>query len=415
MWIRSTTVLAISWLAATVLAQPANEDPISLEQALSNTLERNPSLVAMGYQFEARRGRLRQAGLPPNPVLDLEVENLGGTGEFGGVGGTETTLTLRWLLERGKRAGRIGVAGAELTLLESDAAIRRLDVAAATAQLFLQSLEYQTLLALAEESVQLSERLVDVTRRRFDAGRSPRADLARAEAMLAERGLVREDYEHVLATAIHRLAAQWGDTSPSFVRVRGNVRSLPKPVAFEVLRDRVANNPSLMRFLSEQRLREAEIRLAQTAARPSWQVRAGIRHLEQTGDRAFVAGITIPLGIRNRNQGRIAEASAALAVTEANRNAERIRLETRLFAAYQELQHALHIAEIYRDDVLPRIETALEETERAYAMGRYSYLELRSAQDDALEARTRAVVAAIEANRHLIEIERLTGTTLDGR
>jgi hypothetical protein len=42
-------------------------------------------------------------------------------------------------------------------------------------------------------------------------------------------------------------------------------------------------------------------------------------------------------------------------------------------------------------------------------------LELRSAQDDALDARTIAITAAINAKRGLIEIERLTGTTIDGR
>jgi cobalt-zinc-cadmium efflux system outer membrane protein len=224
--------------------------------------------------------------------------------------------------------------------------------------------------------------------------------------------LEREDLEHELLTSLRRLAAQWGDTQPTFTRVSGNLAELPTPDSFSSLLARIDENPSLARYMSEQRLREAELRLAQQGAKPDWRLTAGIRQLQLTGDQAFVAGITIPLTTRNRNQGRIAEARAALALTDASRTATRVRIETQLFALYQELQHSLHRATTLRDEILPRVEKALEETERAYAMGRYSYFELRVAQADTLQARTAVVVATIDALRHTIEIERLTGATL---
>ena len=58
------------------------------------------------------------------------------------------------------------------------------------------------------------------------------------------------------------------------------------------------------------------------------------------------------------------------------------------------------------------MESALSETQRAYEMGRYSYFELRAAQDDALQARTEVTVALIDAHRNVLEIEALTGATL---
>ena len=92
------------------------------------------------------------------------------------------------------------------------------------------------------------------------------------------------------------------------------------------------------------------------------------------------------------------------------REAERVRIETRLFEAYEELAHSLHVAHAYRDGILPGIEQALREATRAYEAGLYSYLELESILEHSLRARSAATVAAIEANRNLIEIERLTGT-----
>ncbi len=418
MWVRLTNRVALGCLllalsnATLAQSNSTTGDTISFDMAIKKTLERNPALIAFGYQIEAQRGRALQSELRPNPELSIVLENVAGTGPLSGVDGAEATLSLAWVLERGKRERRIDASRAGISLLETEAEIGRLDAAAETARLFLQSLANQALLSQTDEAVLLSEKTVLAVSKRVQAGRTPAADLARAEVELSGMQLERDDLEHELKTSLHRLAAQWGDTKPAFTRVSGNMAALPTPASFSSLLSRIDENPSLLRYMSEQRLREAELRLAQQNAKPSWRVTAGIRQLQLTDDQALVAGITIPLATRNRNQGRIAAARAALAMTDASRTATRVRIETQLFALYQELQHSLHRATTLRDEILPRVEKALRETERAYEIGRYGYFELRVAQADTLRARTAVVVAIIDAHRNTIEIERLTGATL---
>ncbi|HKJ61190.1 MAG TPA: TolC family protein, partial [Hyphomicrobiales bacterium] len=238
------------------------------------------------------------------------------------------------------------------------------------------------------------------------------ADLARAEAELARMRLDREDIAYELRTSHRRLAAQWGETLPDFARVNGNVHQLPEPDAYSSLLTRLEKNPDLSRYFNERRLREAELRLAEARAKPNWQLTAGIRRLELSDDQAFMAGFTIPLTTRNRNQGRIAEARARLAMTDADRAATRVQMETQLFALYQELQQSLHRSATIRKEILPRIEQALADTERAYAAGRYGYFELRVVQAELLDTRTALVESSIDVHRQVIEIERLTGTTV---
>lgn len=391
---------------------PADGETVSLNDAVARTLERNPALIAFGYQIEAQEGRVVQSSLRPNPEFGVLVENALGSGTLEGIDRAETTLSLAWVLERGKRERRVNAARAGMSLLETDAEIRRLDAVAETARRFLDSIANQERLARTEEAMRLAEQTVANVGRRVQAGRTPDADLARAEAELARVQLDHEDVEHELLASNRRLAAQWGETRPDFTRVNGDVRALPSPDSFAALLTRIDENPNLARYLSEKRLREAELRLAETEAKPDWRVNAGVRRLEQTNDQALIAGITIPLGIRNRNQGRIAEARARLAMTDADRTARRVQIETQLFALYQELQHSLHRAATLRDEILPRVERALADTERAYAAGRYGYFELRVAQSEVLNARTALIEASIDAHRNVIEIERLTGTTL---
>ena len=399
--------------ATTALAQNSSgsvtESALTLNTALSKTLEQSPQLIALGHDLDAQQGRIQQAGLAPNPELDLYVEDALGTGDFSGLGSSQTTLSLAFALERGKRQRRVDAARAGLATLRVDAEIARLNAAAETARRFLSSLAYQARLVRTSEAVELARDTVQAVKKRVRAGKAPKAELARAEAQLARVMLEREDIDHELLSANRRLAAQWGSAEPEFTRVAGDIYELPETASFESLKAQLEQSPDLTRFLSEQRLREAELRLAQARARPNWRVTAGVRRHERENDQSLVAGITIPLGFNNRNQGRIAETRAALARSGVDQKIARLRIETELFVLYQEALHSLHRANTVREQIIPRAEAALAETRRAYNLGRYGYFEWQVAQAELLQARNDFVQASADAHRNVIEIERLTG------
>lgn len=402
-------LVLFSTIVRAEIGQVGNSQMIGLNEAVARTLARNPELVAFGYQLQAQDGRILQAGLAPNPELSLTVENALGTGEFTGMDGAETTLSIAWVLEHDVRQRRLDTARAGVSLLAVEADIMRLDAAAETARLFFSCLSNQEQMVNAGKAVRLAQETVKAVKKRVQAGKSPQAELARAQAELARLKLNREDFEHELLSATHRLAAQWGESEPGFRRVNGEILSLPTTDSFETLKTRIDRNPDIARFLSKQRVDEAELRLAEAQRKPSWRVSAGVRRLELTNDEALVANITIPLTLRNKNQGGIAEARARLAVTDADAIAERIRVETSLFVIYQELQHSMHRAKTFRDEVIPLIEQAMTDTRNAYERGRYSFLEWRTAQEDMLAARNALVDASVDAHLNVIEIERLTG------
>ena len=409
---RTWACLCLSLVGASVSAQidsPETEAAIGLAEALSRTVARNPDLLAFGYQIEAAAGRLQQAALTPNPELGIAVQDVLGSNAYRGVDSAETTVTLGWVLERGARERIIDAARAGVSLSTIDAEIVRIDAAAETARRFVTSLAYQGRLANAGRAVALARETVDLIAESVAAGRSLEAELARAEADLARAELLQEDYEHELRSAYHLLSAQWGETQPDFSSVRGNVDPLPVLEPFEALLMRVGENPELMRYMSQQRLDEAELRLAQARSKPSWHVSGGLRRYEGSDDLALVGGLTVPLPIRNRNQGSIAAARADVTRTQAEMTASRVRIETALFAMHQELNHDLQLAGRLRADVIPRLERALADTRRAYELGRYGYSEWRIVQGELLAANNDLLEAGIDAHRIVIEIERLTG------
>ncbi len=408
-----TSIIAVSPVISSESSSHAQT--INLHDAVLKTIEHNPSLRAFDFQLKAQQGRVQQSGIAPSPSVNFQLEDALGTGRNNALRQAQATLSISWVLERGVRQRYINAAQAGTSLIKSEADVKQLDAAAETARRYLVSLAYQARAKIADKTVQLAQETIIAVRKRVKAGKIPKAELSRAQAELARRKLQREDISHQILTANRRLAAQWGETTPRFTRVDGDVTLLPKITSFATLKSQLPQNPEFARLLSNQQLKETELALVLAREKPSWQLNTGVRQLNTSNSQAFVAGFSIPFGERTRNPGRIAEARANLAKIDREEHAVRTRIETTLYVIHTELQHSLHVINTTRDEIIPPLEQALIETRRAYNIGRYSYLELRAVQTELLNAHNSLIESSVIAQRSIIEIERLTGVRIAER
>jgi cobalt-zinc-cadmium efflux system outer membrane protein len=387
-------------------------EPLTLEDAIIATLESNPDLAVFAHELKARQGRADQAGARSPIEVELLVENALGTGSYRSFDSAETTLSLGFVFERGALQRRRDAAAAGAQVLDVDLKIRRLDAAAESSRRFIDVLEAQQQVLDLRRAREFAEGMFEAVQARVRAARVPEAEAARAQASLARARLEEEHGKHELLIARRKLSALWGETEPAFGEAVGVLSDLPTLPSFERLRAELDRNPDFERFVSEQRLRETELRLAETKRRPAWQVTTGVRRFEDGDDHAFIVGLTVPLQSRQFSQGAIAEARANLDAIDARRSAHRVKLDAALFAIYQELNHAHREATMLRDDVLPLMERAPEESRYAYERGRYGYVEWLAAQRELLEARRALSAAYARVHRNRIEIERLVGASL---
>lgn len=406
-------VLLIHSAIAADASIPASS--ITLQDAVNRSLERNLDLKASAYELDAQQGRLRQARARPSPEIGLLVENALGTGHHSSFDAAETTLSLGFAIEHGARERRGALAEAGVALVTTEISIQRLDVAAETARRFVTVLAAQHTLIDARVATKLVEETLSAVQLRVRAAKVPEAEEARAQAQLARIRLDEEHAEHELASARRHLAALWGSIEPDFGDVRGDLLSLPTLEPIEAVRARLKNNTDIERLLSEKRVREAEVRVAEMRRRPAWQVTAGVRRFETTDDHAFIVGLSVPIPSGDQARGAMAEALAQSAYTDAKADALRVRLDAEVFALYQDLNHAYTEVDTLRKDVLPRIETAAEQSRYAYERGRYGYIEWVAAQRELLELRRALLDASADVHRYRIEIERLTGAALGVR
>ncbi len=99
------------------------------------------------------------------------------------------------------------------------------------------------------------------------------------------------------------------------------------------------------------------------------KVEALYHRLEATKEDTFDIGLSIPLPLFNRNQGRLREARADVVAAEARSRMTVNELNVRLRESYVQLTSALAIARTFKTEILPRAETVLKSAESRYAAG----------------------------------------------
>ena len=404
-------------LAANAAAQPRDGSAAAAELTLASAIEmalaRNPDLIASRYEMTAARGRITQAGLRINPQLDVELENFAGGGDLNGINALETTLSLSQVLELGdKRNLRVGVAEADRDLVAIEQGARELDMLAEVARRFIDVVAAQERLRFAQAATALARQTFEAITQRVEAALAPVAEQTRARIAVTRAGIEEQQAGSELRAARYALAALWGDAEPVFTTASADLFGFEAGQTFQSFFARVERTPEFLIFASAARLRDAELRLARAQARPNIAVGLGIRRLEQTNDTALVAGFAMPLAIRDRNQGAIFEARARVAQTEAERQAALTRVRASLFSVYQQMTASRARAETLRGEAVPQAETALSQTQAGYNAGRFSFLELATAQQELLELQEAAIDAAAGYHVMRAELERLTSEPL---
>jgi cobalt-zinc-cadmium efflux system outer membrane protein len=406
-WRARVLLLGMSLAIAT---SAADAESLTLARAIELASSRSPSVAAFGAETEAATHRTEAEALPPNMLLESDFENFAGTGQTSGAQVLESTVRITRVFELGDKAAlRRGVGSAELERLGADQRTRRLDLAAEVARRFVHVLSDQEMLTTAERATALAQQARDAARQRVTIGASSPAALGRAEIALARAEIEQEHAEHELATSRVKLAVLWGERTPSFAQVAGNLFELNAQEPFDAYRARLDSSPDLARFTSQLQTEDARIRLAQAQRKPDVSVSAGVRRLEAFDDQALVAGFSVPLGTRRRADYQERAARANRTAIESEREARRLEMHATLFDLYQELLHARTEAQSLREKVRPQAEAMLKTTSEGYRAGRFSLLELADAQIQLIELERESIRAAAQFHTLMIDIKRVTG------
>jgi len=400
-----------------VVSPPQLEEPsgvISLRQALSLALMHNPELAAFSLEVRAGDAKALQASLFPNPELEAEVENFGGTGERSRFDGAETKVVLRQLIEiGGKRSKRTKVASLERDLAGWDYESKRLDVLTEVTIAFVGLLANQENQTLTDDLVKLSENVFNTVSARVNAGKDSPVEETKANVALSIIRIEKERARRDLKTAQKRLAATWGSTTPLFKKVSGELEAISPIPPFADLVNHVSKNPDLARWSSELDQRQAALDMAKADRLPDITLGGGVKYHGEVGDTTFIMNLSIPLPFLDRNQGGVLEASHLLTKAQEERSAAEVSIVTDMHEAYQRLSVAFIESKTLRDDILPGAQSAFDAENEGYREGKFGYLDVLDAQRSLFDAKKQYIEALEEYHKAVAAIERLIAKSLN--
>lgn len=376
------------------------DDGLTEDEAVAVALWNNGQFQADLGVLGLARGDLAEAGMIRNPFLTLLLPLGPKQLEF------TAALPIEALWQRPKK---VEAAQAEVERVAVSLVQTGLDLIRTAKTTFADAALSRDRLRLAKEAADLRARITSVSEARLRAGDASQLELAsiRVEKRRAEHEVKRLEIE--VALAADRLDALLGledDTHPKLVPTDLKER-MDSDLAGE-LRDGLALRPDLR--AAEIAVQAARLRVGAAFA-ASFPQAALIADANGAGLQGFEMGpgLQLELPLFNQNQGQRARAEAdydrlawAFVATR-----QRVALEIR--NAHSRLEAARQALALLRAEVLPDLDTATKQAEKAFEGGEASYLMVLETARQQLDAHTREVELEAEIRRAAAELDRSVG------
>ncbi|MEO8352898.1 MAG: TolC family protein [Chthoniobacteraceae bacterium] len=409
---RRVSVLACVVL---VLAFSATARALTMDQAVKSALSSNLDLRAAYFEVEKARGRLIQAGLWPNP--DLEI------------GGR----TDRAFSSEGERAFSVGFAQSfPITgRLKFAKAVSRVDVAQAMVEIrnrerlligevqreFLTALLLRQQIAANNEFIGVSQDFVNLFKQRLTKAEVSEVDVNLAAVELQRVQLENAVLEADLSTRELALRQQLGVGPSSPLQLDGNVETL----AAKFQPDRYAptmavNRPDLRLIELAVDRAQAEMRLARAEAWQDWSFGLDYeneRTLDEPAglrtDRFTGLKLSIPLPVWNRNEGKVHEQQATADQARQQIEALRLSIRTEIATGIAQATKLREVVSSYQKALLPRIDASAELLKKGYAEGLLDATKLIQLQQQRTTLRASYLSAYTSYVQALVSLETASG------
>ena len=404
----SISTSALFLLAVPLLAQ----EKLTLEDLEKMALANNPAVAQSEADIRAAKGRRRQAGAWPNPVIGATGDELAGGpiirwGEWGG-----------FAEQRIVTAGKLGLRSriAEQDIAQADAAARaaRQRILNAVRSLYYQALGDQRLIEVRTELNKLAAEAVRTSRELSNIGQADRPDLLAAEIEAQQADLALANAVNARDRTWRQLAAVTNRPGLGPSPLEGSLEPPPQLDIEAAIARIEKESPELSSAQAMLARSDLEVRQARKERIPDVVARGGLRHnrellepnLTPVGTEGFFdIGVEIPLF--NRNQGAIAAARASQDRARLEVDRLRLSLRSRLANVHTAYRNALQAVDRYKNQMVPRAEEAYKIYQASFRQMAASYPQALIAQRNLFQLREGYVMALVEAWRRAVEIQGL--------
>jgi cobalt-zinc-cadmium efflux system outer membrane protein len=364
-------------------ARPAAASGLTLAQVIATALRDNKDLQAARYATAQARAKLVQAGVLPNPHLELANKNdalFKNEGEYTTSIGFTQQFPIAGRIARQKQVARVDI---DLALAEIKEAEWKLagDIANNFYVIVVLSLQIQT----RDRLIDFDQKLVDAARRRFQAAEVSQLDVNAAQLDLArvrqERALLVSDR----ATQLNHLNLLLGRTAMQPLTLDEALPATDSLPAAAVLQRRaLERRPDLQSAVLKATRAHADTKLALSERWEDWTVGVGVERNRQVIEGAppqpstnsLALSLSVPLPLADNKQGRIEETLATGAQANAQIAALRHSITGEVAISLAEVARLRQSVLEYQDSLVPMTEVGLSLAQQSYAQGQITITEV---------------------------------------
>ena len=389
---------------------------LSRSDAVRMVVERNPEVEAARNAWEGARARARLDRAPPDPEFEFEeLPRLGSSHDHGEhtIGVTQRLPSpLNWWHRL--RAGRRQAEAARLAHFET----AKLDMGMKAKNAYDRVALQESLLRHAGQDLDLARDILRQAEIRFEAGDVPRLDVMRASVEVGRATFRLTAAENDLSVARTGLNALLARPLQTPFAVSDSLVYRPRDTGLDQLTDAALRQRPDLEGLT---LRLKALKNRQAAATAAWwpDLNLGLalqqRHGHGGNSWLFRFAAEVPLWAFSRQRGERAEARAAVAQAEAEREALRFQVLLETEQAYLDLGTAGEQVALFQNRILPEAERAFELAGLSYEEGKSSCLELLEARRTWIETRVEYAEVLFEYRAAEAALERAIGGPLPAR
>jgi outer membrane protein, heavy metal efflux system len=398
-------VAASSPPAAAQGSNPAAPAPLTFQAAFELAAARNLGLEAARRQKAIRDAQIQIAKQFPNPDVAFEASR----------DTPHEALMFNVPVEiGGKRGRRIDLAKTEAAQADLDVRTEMKTLRRNLRDAFYGLVAADERVRLAEEVVQLVERVRQVTQARFDEGAAPRLDVLAAELALARAKADLDLARSSRAASQAGLNAVLDQPAGQALVVTGNLADagrVPDLAAATSLA--AASNTDLLAAMQEAAVEERRLDLvkAERVPTPTFSV-GGVFDAPGEFRAGLSGGVSMTVPLFNQSGGEIAEAKAALFQLQAKRDAIRRNVESAVFAATARVEAQRRQVEAYRSTIVPAATELAVLAEESYKLGRNSVLLFIEAQRSLRDARREYLQTLVDFQSAIADLEEVIGAAI---
>ena len=385
---------------------------LTLQTATDMLIRQSPILLRNQLNSVVARSNLRQAGLRPNPDLEITSESYpvfeSNPGSFWN--NQELVVRAGQTIETGgKRSKRIGVARQELAATESDVqnTFREL-------KLELKQRYYVVVLAkaqreLAEEILKQFDDIIRVNEARFKTGELSGLEINRIRAERARFSNDLLDADLQLKNSKTALVELLGvqDLNIAFDVAETLAAPTLQLDLASLQREALQSRPDLVAEKQRLERNRQNLRLQQSEAVPN--VTPSFGYKRDFGVNTAALGVSVPLPLFNRNQGGVSRASAEIQQQQYETSRVELAVRREVQQAYQTAQTQVEKVKALEGQYVPSARKAREIAQQSYRLGALDLIELLDSERTYRETVRAYNLALFDFNASLFQLEAAVG------